>query len=120
MVSPVELATALNLDLRALIVLLDALVGLGYFTKSAEARYAVAEPFVELLDRRHPETLVPMLRHSGNCLSSWGQLARIVTDGIPAQRHPSILGAEADSVSFILAMNSIGRAFVGPMVDALK
>ena len=115
-----ELAVALKLDLRALTVLLDALSGLGYFTKSADSRYAVAEPFVELLDRRHPETLVPMLRHSGNCLSSWGQLARVVTDGTQAQRQPSILGTEADSISFILAMNSVGRAFIGPMVDALK
>jgi len=115
-----ELATALNLHLRGLTVLLDALAGLGYFSKSKDARYSVAEPFVELLDRRHPETLVPMLRHSGNCLSSWGQLARVVTDGTQAQRYPSILGAEADSVAFIQAMNSVGRAFVGPMIDDLK
>ena len=115
-----ELAATLNLDLRALTVLLDALVGLGYFTKSEDSRCSVAEPFVEALDSRHPATVVPMLRHMGNCLRSWGQLARIVTDGTPAQREPSILGAEADGVSFILAMNSIGRTLVGPMVDDLK
>ena len=119
-VSPDELAAALKLDLRALTILLDALVGLGYFTKSQDARYSVAEPFVELLDRRHPATLVPMLRHSGNCLSSWGQLAWVVTNGIQAQRQPSILGAEEDKVAFILAMNSIGRTLVGPTVDDLK
>jgi len=119
-VSPDELAATLKLDLRALTILLDALVGLGYFTKSEDARYAVAEPFVELLDRRHPATLVPMLRHSGNCLSSWGQLAWVVTNGTQAHKQPSILGAEADSVAFILAMNSIGRTLVGQTVDDMK
>jgi len=115
-----DLAAALKLDIRALIILLDALVGLGYFTKSADFQYLVAEPFVELFDRRHPETLVPMLRHSGNCLQSWGQLAWVVTNGTQAQRQPSILGAETDSVSFILAMNSVGRSLVGQMIDDLK
>ena len=115
-----DLTLASKLDLRALTILLDALVGLGYFTKSAEARYSIAEPFVELLDSRHPATFVPMLRLLGNCLRSWGQLARVVTDGTPTQRHDSILGPEADGVSFILAMNSIARTLVGPMVADLK
>ena len=115
-----ELAAELKLDLRALTVLLDALVGLGYFTKSEDSRYSVAEPFIETLDKRHPATVVPMLRHLGNCLSSWGQLAWVVTNGVPAQKQPSILGAEADNVAFILAMNSVGRNLVGPMIDDLK
>ena len=115
-----DMATARKLDLRGLTVLLDALVGLGYFTKSADSRYAVSEPFVEALDSRHPATVVPMLRHSGNCLSSWGQLAWVVTNGTQAQKQPSILGEEADKVAFILAMNSVGRSLVGQMVDDLK
>ena len=116
----VDLAAAVRLDLRALTVLLDALTALGYLIKSAESQYSVAEPFVELLDSRHPATFVPMLRHSGRCLRSWSQLAWVVTGGIPAQGHSSILGAEADNVSFILAMNSIGQALAGPMVEDLK
>jgi len=115
-----DLATALKLDLRGLTVLLDALVGLGYFMKSADSRYSVAEAFIEALDSRHPATVVPMLRHSGNCLSSWGQLAWVVTHGQQAQKQPSILGAEADNVSFILAMNSVGRSLVGQMIADLK
>ncbi len=115
-----ELATAIRLDSRALTVLLDAMVGLGYFTKSADSRYSVMESFVELLDSRHPKTFVPMIRHQGNCLRGWSQLAWVVAGGIPAQEHSSILGSEADGVSFILAMNSLGRALVGPLVDELK
>jgi len=115
-----NLATALNLELRTLTGLLDALVGLGYFTKSPDSQYAVATPFIELLDSRHPSTVVPMLRHQGNCLRNWGQLAWVVAGGIPAQKQSSILGPEADSVSFILAMNSVGKACVGPMIDELK
>jgi ubiquinone/menaquinone biosynthesis C-methylase UbiE len=115
-----DLAELRKFDLRGLTVLLDALTGLGYFTKSADAHYSVAEPFVELLDNRHPATLVPMLRHSGNCFTSWGQLAWVITNGTPATKQPSILGAEADNVAFILAMNSLGRTLVGATIDELK
>ena len=115
-----DLAAAVRLDRRALTVLLDALTGLGYFTKSTDERYSVAEPFVDLLDSRHSATFIPMLRHSGTCLRSWSQLARVVTDGLPAQKQSSILGAETDGVSFILAMNSIAQTLAGPMVDDLK
>ena len=119
-----ELAKGLQLDLRALTILLDALAALGYFEKSNnapsnDARYSVAENYIELLDSRHPATFIPMFRHQGNCVRSWVQLARIVTDGQPAERYGSILGAETDNVSFILAMNSIGRIFAGPMVEEL-
>ena len=120
-VTSADLASALQLDHRALTVLLDALAGLGFFTKSEDARYSVAELFTELLDSRHPATFVPMLRHQGNCLRSWSQLAWVVTNGTPApQRFSSILGPEEDNVSFILAMNAIGRTVVAPMVEDLK
>ena len=115
-----DLASTLKLDSRALTVLLDALVGLEYFTKSADAHYSVAEPFVEFFDSRHLATFVPMLRHLGSCQRNWSQLAHVVTNGTPAQRIASILGPEADNVSFILAMNSIGRTVAGPMIDDLK
>jgi len=119
-VTAADLAESLKLDHRALIMLLDALVGLGYFVKSEDARYSVAKPFVEFFDSRHPATFVPMLRHMGNCMREWSQLAKVVTDGTPAPTQCSILGSEMDNVSFILAMNSIARILVGPMMDDLK
>lgn len=119
-VTATDLASLLKIDRRALTVLLDALVGLGYFSKSNDARYSVVEQFMEPLDSRHPKTFIPMLRHNGNCLRSWSQLANVVSDGIPAQKPSSILGAEADNVSFILAMNAIGRTVVVPMLEDMK
>jgi len=119
-VTAADLATSATLDLHALTVLLDALVGLGYFAKSTDVRYSVVEAFRESLDSRHPATFVPMLRHQGNCLRSWSQLAWVVTHGTPAQKQGSILGPETDGVSFILAMNSIGRTVAGPMVNELQ
>ena len=119
-VTDADLASALKLDIRALTVLLDALAGMEFFTKSADAHYSVAEPFIELLDSRHPATFIPMLRHQGTCLRNWSQLARVVTDRTPAQKTSSILGPEADNVSFILAMNAIGRTVVKPMLEDLK
>ena len=115
-----DLSVALKLDCRALTVLLDALTGLGYFSKSADAHYSVEESFIVPLDSRHPATFIPMLRHQGSCLRSWSQLAWVVTQGTPAQKHASILGAEADNVSFILAMNAIGQSIAATMVEDLK
>jgi len=115
-----ELAETLKLDYNALTVLLNALAGLEYFTKSEDARFSVAEPYIELLDSRHSATYIPMFRHQANCMRNWTQLARIVTDGKPAEKQSSILGSETDNVSFILAMNSIGRIFVGSMIEDLK
>ena len=124
-IAATDLASLLKFDRRALTILLDALAGLGYFakeymTKSADARYSVAEPFIELLDNRHPASFIPMLRHQGNCLRNWSQLANVVSNGIPAQKSSSILGSEADQVSFILAMNTIARTLVDPMLEDLK
>ncbi|MDR0326711.1 MAG: methyltransferase domain-containing protein [Planctomycetaceae bacterium] len=115
-----ELAKSLQLDLRALSMLLDALAALGYFVKTADARHSVAEPFVELLDSRHPATFIPMLRHMGNCMRDWSQLARVVTEGQSQPKQCSILGAEEDNVSFILAMNSVARVFVSPLITDMK
>ena len=120
-VTATEIASALRLDHRALTILLDALAGLEFFAKSSDAQYSVAQPFVELLDSRTPETFIPMLRHQGNCLRSWSQLAWVVTHGKQApERFSSILGPEEDNVSFILAMNTIARVVVGPMVEDMK
>ncbi len=115
-----ELAAVLNADLRGTTVLLDAMVGLGYFTKSADAVYSVAEPFVEFLDNRNPKTFIPMLRHMGTCIRTWTQLAWVVQSGTPAQKQSSILGPLEDNVSFILAMNSIGRLLASPVFAEIK
>jgi len=109
-------------DLRATVTLLDALAALGILDKqdSEEPLYSVQEAYCERLNSRHPKTYIPMLRHRANCIRKWMDLARILRSGQPQKTAPSILGAEEDYRSFVLAMHAIGINLVGGVVDALE
>ena len=110
-------------DPRGTAVLLDALAAMGYLGKSGpgeSAVYSVAEKFKDFLDSRHPSTFIPILRHMGCVQRSWVQLAWAVKDGKPPVRPHSILGKEADDLSFILGMNSIARTLVDSVVQGLR
>ncbi|MDR1728226.1 MAG: methyltransferase domain-containing protein [Acidobacteriota bacterium] len=116
-----ELATCREADLRAATMALDALAALGFLEKSDEAppRYRVAGEYRELLDIGHPKTFVPMLRHRMNCIRQWVDLARTLRSGKPEVCGTSLLGAEEDYRSFVLAMNSVGIGFAAKVVDDL-
>jgi precorrin-6B methylase 2 len=106
-----ELAQRIKADPRATAVLLDALAALELLVKKGDA-YAVPADVAELLTEDAPANVLAGVRHQGNCLRRWDQLARVVQTGQPARREPSIRGEAGDCESFIGAMNS----FSGPMV----
>ena len=117
-----ELARLCACDERGAEALLDALAALGYFAKTgtgAAARYSVAEEYKSSLDSRNPSTFIPMMRHMAGLQRSWARLAWAVRDGKPQDKIPSILGAEQDRVSFIMAMNSIAVRLVDKAVASL-
>ena len=117
-----ELAGQRETDLRATIMLLDALVALDVLQKTDDKNpiYSVRDEFHELLDIDHPKTYIPMLRHRMTCIRQWVELARVLKTGEPQQRVPSILGATEDYRSFVLAMNSVGINMVAGVVDSLE
>lgn len=107
--SAADLARLAQADARAIETLLDAATALGYCEKrgrDGEARYGVADVFRELLDSRHPDTYVPMLRHQACIMRNWARLAWTARSGRPQENLPSILGRGEDRVSFIMAMNA--------------
>ncbi len=116
------LAEQREIDLRATRTLLDSLVALDILEKSGDAEpvYSVRAGFREQLDIDHPKTFVPMLRHRMNCIRQWVELARVVKSGTPYESNDSILGAEEDYRSFVLAMNSVGITFAVGVVDAME
>ena len=116
------LAKRCEIDLRATIMLLDALVALDILQKSddAEPVYCVRNEFCEQLDIEHPKTYIPMLRHRMSCIRQWVELSRVLKSGQPQPRNASILGPEEDYRSFVLAMNSVGITFAVEVVDALE
>ena len=120
--SAAELAAQRETDLRATVMLLDALTALGILHKSdaPEPAYSVKDEYRELLDIAHPKTYVPMLRHRLNCVRQWTDLARVLQSGKPQARTPSILGSTEDYRSFVLAMHSVGITFAAAVIDAFE
>ncbi|MDR0390813.1 MAG: methyltransferase domain-containing protein [Planctomycetaceae bacterium] len=109
-------------DLRATVMLLDALCAIGILQKSDDddPLYSVQSEFCEQLDIDHPKTYIPMLRHRINCIRQWIELSRVLKTGKPQQKGVSILGQEEDYRSFVLAMNSVGIGFAVGVVDSLE
>jgi len=117
-----DLAAKRGTDLRATVMALDALAALGFLEKSdgAAPLYRVVGEYRELLDIGHPKTFVPMLRHRMNCVRQWVEMARTLRSGKPEVCGTSLLGAEEDYRSFVLAMNSVGIGFAAKVVDNLE
>jgi hypothetical protein len=109
-----RLAKKLNCDLRALTMLLDAVVALELLEKQ-DGRYHVPPELRDWLIEGSPTSVLPMLWHVTNVLRGWSQLAQTVKGGVPAPRPSSIRGEQADRAAFIGAMHAIS----GPMADGL-
>jgi len=116
-----RLALRIKGDVRALKVLLDALAALGFLVKSAGADpvYSVPPAAAEVLAEGGPQCVLGMVRHLGNCLRGWRQLAGVVISGKPARRRPSVLGAGGDLASFIRAMHEISEPMAMPLISGL-
>ncbi|MGC8643030.1 MAG: methyltransferase [Isosphaeraceae bacterium] len=112
--SSAELTSRLEVNPRALTMLLDALAALGVLEKEGE-RYQVPVELRPLLRSDGPETYLPMIWHRMVILRGWANLAWTVKAGIPAPRPASIRGAAADSAAFIAAMHSVS----GPLAAGL-
>ena len=116
-------------DLRATVMVLDALVAMGFLNKSdcvssattdAEPLYSVRDEYHELLDIDHPNTYIPMLRHRMTCIRQWVELARVLKSGKPQDRVASLLGPAEDYRSFVLAMHSVGITTAAGVVDSFE
>lgn len=112
--SAVALAETLRCDVRATTILLDALAALELLEKT-DAGYEVPPGVAGLLSADSPSNVLAALRHQANCLRRWSQLARVVRDGGPAERTPSIRGEAADIEAFIGAMD----VFSGPIAPTV-
>jgi SAM-dependent methyltransferase len=117
--SSAQLAARIQADPRATEVLLDALVALELLAKRGDT-YDVPADVAELLTEDSPTNILPAVRHHGNCLRRWAQLARVVQTGRPAPREPSIRSAAGDCQSFIGAMNNFTQSLAPRIVERLS
>jgi predicted O-methyltransferase YrrM len=112
------LADKLGADTRATTILLDALAAMGLLVKE-DAKYNLGPRASELLTEAAPANVLGMVRHRGNCLRRWVQLAEVVKSGKPAERQPSLRGAGADQAAFIAAMHNSSGPVAAQIVREL-
>ncbi|MEW6335340.1 MAG: methyltransferase [Thermodesulfobacteriota bacterium] len=113
-----EVAAAARCDLRAVTILLDALAAIGVIVKQEES-YALGPGLSPFLSEAHPQSVLAMLRHQGNCLRNWSRLPWTVRTGAPDDPGPSIRGEEADRAAFIEAMHVVSRGVADALVQEI-
>jgi len=112
------LARKLQADRRATTILLDALAAMGLLVKKART-YQAPKGVADVLAEGGSRCGLGMIRHLGNCLRRWNQLAKVVKTGRPADREPSIRGESGDTESFIRAMHEVSGPMAEPLVKSL-
>ncbi len=116
--SAADLADRIQGDPRATGVLLDALAAMRLLVKRGGV-YEVPAAVAELLTETGARCALGMVRHQGNCLRRWGQLARVTQTGRPVEGEVSIRGAKADLASFIRAMHEVSDPVAAGLVAGL-
>ena len=113
------LAAKLNINLRATTVMLNALTAMELLNKDVNV-YRVPDEIVELLTETSSNNILPMLRHTSNCLRRWARLSVVVKTGKPADFVPSIRGEEADCAAFVGAMHNSSGIVTNIIVNQLQ
>jgi len=84
-----EVASSLGLDPRATEIFLHALAGMGLL-ETGSGRFSNSELASELLVRGRPYFQGDIIAHSGNLISRWVQLPRVLETGRPAEGPRSV------------------------------
>lgn len=112
------LAGRIKSDPRATTILLDALAAMGLLLKQ-DGKYTVPPDVAEVLTETGDRSRLGMVRHQGNCLRRWGQLAQVVLTGRAVEGETSVRGMEADLASFIRAMHEISDPVAATLIASL-
>ena len=103
-----KLADRLKLDPRALEILLDALVAMGFLTKNMV--YANTARSRIFLARQSKTYRGAILKHLYNSWSLWSDLPKVVRKGVPAQVADDFLLSDAQkNRDFIWGMDNVGQ-----------
>ena len=113
------LAAKLNIDSRATTILLDALTAMELLIKDKDI-YSIPDEFTGLLTETSANNILPMLRHTSNCLRRWAQLSVVLKTGKPVDCGPGIRGQEDKLISFIGAMHNSSGPIANKIVGHLQ
>jgi precorrin-6B methylase 2 len=113
------LARTLRCDLRALTILLDALVALRLLEKSG-GTYSLPTGLAALLTPDGAQSVLAMAQHQAHCLRNWAQLAQVGKTGRPAEHTPGIRGEAGAQEAFIGAMHNVSAPNAAKVIRAVQ
>jgi hypothetical protein len=90
------------------------------FLTKQSSNYSIPEDAAKLLTENSANSVLPMVRHLGNCLRRWAVLAGVTQTGKPAERIPSTRGQAADQADFIGAMHNFSGPIAAEVVGKLQ
>ena len=119
-----ELASALGLQPRHLLLFLRACVGLGLLTESPAGQYRNSPLSAAFLVPGAPGFMGNAISYSDNLYDTWGQLEQTLRSGTPPMATDTYTGHDAEKTRhFVYGMHDralgIGQAMVG-IVDLTK
>ncbi|MFZ3115012.1 MAG: methyltransferase [Syntrophales bacterium] len=113
------IAKAVNADLRALTILLDALAALGLLVKQEELYHCVPQLSAILTDD-HPDSILPMLLHLAHLWRRWSSLTDIVRGTQQPGKITNLTLDDKARAAFIGAMHAIGFPRAQATVSAIQ
>ena len=106
-------------DLRAVTILLDALVALELLSKQ-DGQYRCPPDVAALLAADTPQSVLPMLRHSAALWSSWSELTGVVHGDADAVARAHVQQTEANLRAFIGAMHVVAGPAAAGLVAVIE
>jgi len=106
-----EISKKLNIDVRAMEILLDALTGLGLLKKSTH-KYRNTTVSNHLLVKESPYYQGDIIRHANNLWKNWSGLDEVLKTGKPYQKA-------RDYEAFILGMHNIASLKAKDIIRAI-
>lgn len=103
-----EAAAARGASTRGMAILLDALAAMGLLAKS-DGLYVCPPEVAALMSAGHPDSILPMVKHSGSLWARWSELTDIVSDGKGSERPSGAFDDPEELAAFIGAMHVVGR-----------
>ncbi len=114
-----EIADKIQVTLRGITILLNALVPMGLLEKKAEKYYCPAE-VGSLLSEDSPTSIRPMVMLTVGGWERWSDLTEIVREGAPKARPRAFDSGETEQEAFIGAMHAIAHRIAPGIIAAIK
>jgi hypothetical protein len=114
-----EVSSRIGADLRALVILLDALAAMGLLIKKGET-YRCDAALAPFLSKDHPRSVLPMVLHAAHLWHRWSRLTNVVqgTDESGSTARPS--RGRDEMRAFIGAMHVVALPLAREIVAAVN